>query len=76
MDAVPDSRYRDGLARGLLAACLLLFGTSSGVLFLATNATQPARLFAASLYIPSFVFALIGLGVAVDGFRRMTRRQP
>ena len=75
MDAGPDSGYRQGLARLLFAACLLLFATCSGVLFLATIDSQLAGLFATSLYILSFVFALIGLGVALDGFRQMTRHQ-
>ena len=75
MDAAADSRYREGLARVLLAACFLLFATSLGVLFFGTIATQPGSLFAASLYILSFIFSLIGLGVAMDGFSRMTRRQ-
>jgi len=58
----------------LFAARLLLFATCSRVRSLATNATQATSL-AASLYILSFVFTLVGIGVAVDGFRRMTRRQ-
>ncbi|MGI0150167.1 MAG: hypothetical protein ACREDF_11635 [Thermoplasmata archaeon] len=74
MDAAPDRGIREGLARVLVAACLLPFATSFGVLFLATSVTQTASLFAGSLYILSFIFSLIGLGIAMDGFRRMTRR--
>lgn len=74
MDAAPDSRYREGLAGVLLGACFLLFAISAGVLVLATNATQPASLLGAARYILSFFVSLIGLGIAVDGFRRMTQR--
>jgi len=34
MDTALESRYREGLARLVFAACLLLFATCLGVLFL------------------------------------------
>jgi len=76
VDGVPDSVTVRGSPAYCARLAFLLFATSPGVLFLATNATHPANLFAPSLYILSFVFTLIGLGVAVDGFRGMTRHQP
>jgi len=75
MDAPPELRDRDGIARLLFAACFLPFAIATGVLFLGTVVSQPGGLLAAASYILSFIFALVGLGVGVDGSRRMTRRQ-
>jgi len=75
VDAAPDPRYREGPGF-LLGSRFLLFAISLGLLFLAANATQPARLPGAAVYILSFFAALIGLGIPLDGIGLMTRRQP
>lgn len=70
-----DRNYREGLARLVLAACLLLFAISLGILFLGTAALGPPGLFGGLIFITSFAFALVGFGLAVNGFGLMTRRQ-
>jgi hypothetical protein len=75
MDAPVDHTYREGLARLLLAACLLLFASSLGILFIGTAALGPPGLFGGLIFITSFAFVLIGFGLAVNGFGLMTRRQ-
>ena len=74
MDAPSTARYQEGISGVLFSVCLLLCAIAPGILFLATNATQPAGLFAAALYILSFIFALLGLDVGVHGFRHMIPR--
>jgi len=74
MDTALESRYREGLARLVFAACLLLFATCLGVLFLGLAALGPPRLFSGLIFITSFAFTLVGLGLAFDGFGLMTRR--
>ena len=73
MDTSPESRYREGLARLVFAACLLLFATCLGVLFLGLAALGPPGLFGGLLFITSFAFMLVGIGLAFDGFGLMTR---
>jgi hypothetical protein len=75
MDTVSESRYREGLARLVLAACLLLFATSLGVLFLGAAALGPPGLFGGFIFITSFAFTIVGFGLAFDGFALMTRHQ-
>jgi hypothetical protein len=73
MDTAPESWYREGLALLVFAACLLLFATCLGVLFLGLAALGPPGLFGGSLFIMSFAFMLVGHGLAFDGFGLMTR---
>ena len=73
MDTALESRYREGLARLVFAACLLLFATCLGVLFLGLAALGPPGLFGGLLFFTSFAFTLVGLGLAFDGFGLMTR---
>lgn len=73
MELPSDPRYREGLARLLLAACLLLFAIALGILFLATAALGSPGLLGGLVYILSFAFLLIGFGLAFDGFRLMSR---
>ena len=73
METALESRYQEGLARLVLAACLLLFATCLGVLFLGLAALGPPGLFGGLLFIASFAFMLVGLGLAFDGFGLMTR---
>jgi hypothetical protein len=71
-----DPRYREGLARLLFAAFLLLFAISLGILFLAVLALGGyPGLLGFFMFIASFVFMLVGAGLAFDGFRLMTRPQ-
>lgn len=75
VDAPSDSRYREGLARLLLAACLLLFAISIGVLVLVLAALGPPGFLGGFAFIASIAFMLIGFGLAFDGFALMARRQ-
>jgi hypothetical protein len=59
MDTALESRYREGLARLVFAACLLLFATCLGVLFLGLAALGPPGLFGGLLFITSFAFTLV-----------------
>jgi hypothetical protein len=72
MDTASDPPYREGLARLVLAACLLLFAISLGILFLAIAALGPPGLFGGLMLITSFAFTLIGLGLAFEAFNLMT----
>lgn len=77
MEVSADPRYREGLARLLLGICLLLFAIASGVLSLATAivSSSGVSLFGYGLYLVTFVFAIIGLAVGMEGYNRMSTRQ-
>lgn len=67
-----DLVYREGVARLLLGACLLLFAIFLGIFFLASAALGPPGLLGLSI-VASLAFALLGLALAMDGFSRMSR---
>lgn len=74
MEAGLTIGYREGLARLLLATCLLLFAVAMGVLFLGAAALGPPGLLGGLTFVVSFAFSLVGFGLALDGFAVMTRR--
>ncbi len=68
-----DSRYREGVARALFGASLLLFAVFLGIMFLATALLGPPGILGALALFASVPLGLLGILLAGDGYARMSR---